>query len=376
MSATRQLSQWMQPEVSSRVFDDFGFLHWERLWLVLGVALAIGAFVWGAHRRKRAMAALGNPQIIARLVQSVSQNGRSVRAGLVVASLAALVFALMRPQYGGVATVSPSTGLDIVLVVDYSKSMLAQDIYPSRSQRVEAELSHFLEDARRRGDRVGLVIFAGAARGLPVTSDLSLLELYLQRADPKTEEPGGTAIGKALNMGVDFLVEARRDTGAQEQDSVADPERSDQALILLTDGEDTESRPLEVAERAASLGIHIYSVGIGSASGEPIVKFDEAGEKIGYQTDEDGNYVLTRLDEETLKGLAEATHGSYVRVDPNNFSLDVLRREFSNLSRAERESTIEIHRQEGYALAVFPALILLCLSLAIGDRRREKVRRS
>jgi Ca-activated chloride channel family protein len=352
---------------AASVFDDFGFLHLDRVWLLAPIALAVGAYFWGAHRRRKVFEALGNQELVARLVSSVNHNARLLRAIFVLCAMAALMVGLMRPQYGGVAKVKPSSGLDIVVVVDYSKSMLAQDVYPSRSKRLEAELSHFLDDAERRGDRVGLVIFAGGARGLPVTSDMSLLDLYLQKADPKTEEPGGTAIGKALTLAVEFLVEARSDAQQGEQQA----EVSDQVIILLTDGEDTVSRPQEVAEEAAELGIHIYAVGIGSRSGEPIVKLDAEGNKVGFQTDESGNYVLTRLDEDTLKQLAETTRGSYVRVDPDSFSLDKVRGMFSDLSRAQRESTVHIYRQEGYLLAVIPALIFLCLGLVMGDRRRR-----
>lgn len=353
---------------SASVFDDFAFAHPERAWLVVAVVAAVGAFVWGGFRRRRLLAALGNPELVARLVASVHSGARLVRAAVVVAAMLCVVLGLMRPQYGGVAKVKPSSGLDIVIVVDYSKSMLAQDVYPSRSKRLEAELRHFLEDAERRGDRVGLVIFAGAARGLPVTSDMALLELYLSHADPRTEEPGGTAIGKALNLALEFLVEARSE-GAQEESG---EEVADQVIILLTDGEDNVSRPQEVAAEAAALGIHIHAVGIGSRSGEPIVKLDEKGEVAGYQTDESGNYVLTRLDEDTLRSLADTTRGSYVRVDPDAFSLDLVRTKFAGLSRLRRESTVHIYRQEGFALFVLPALVLLGLGLAIGDRRRRR----
>jgi Ca-activated chloride channel family protein len=131
------------------------------------------------------------------------------------------------------------------------------------------------------------------------------------------------------------------------------------------------SRPLEIADKAAELGVRIYSVGIGSRSGEPIQKFDAQGEPAGYQTDEEGKYVMTHLDEETLEALAKRTGGAYVRVDPDAFGLDSVRAHLDQLSRAQRQDTVEIDREEGYAFAVAPALFLLCLALALGDRRRK-----
>jgi Ca-activated chloride channel family protein len=257
--------------------------------------------------------------------------------------------------------------------------MLARDVYPSRSERLEAELSRFLEDADRRGDRVGVVVFAGRARGFPVTRDSRMLELYLEEADPRTENPGGTAIGKALRLALSFLVDARRDptveAGAGEGEQSAPPvpvSETDQAIVLLTDGEDIESRPLEVAEDAARLGIRIYTVGIGSKSGEPIQKFDEAGTPSGFVTDEQGNYVMTRLDEELLRQLAETTAGGYIHVDPRAFGLDEVREMLEDLSRTQREDEIEIHRDEGYPFLVVPAWLLLSLALGLGDRRHTR----
>lgn len=351
------------------VFEDAVLARLDLWWVLLCVPLAIAAYVWAGRRRRQSLAALGNPELVGRLVAGVNHGGRVVRAILATLALTCASAGLLRLQYGGVAEIVPASGLDVVLVVDYSKSMLAQDVYPSRSERLEAELARFLDDANRRGDRVGLVVFAGAARGLPVTRDMRLLKLYLERADPKTENPGGTAIGKALAQALRFLREARA-----ESDELAADEGggdADQVIILLTDGEDTASRPAEVAEEAAELGVRIFTVGIGSKSGEPIQKFDDKGEPAGYQTDDDGNYVMTRLDEETLAQLAKATGGEYVHVDAEHFGLDEVRGLMSDLSRTQRQDTIEIHRQEGFAFLVFPALFLLALSLGIPDRRRR-----
>lgn len=347
-----------------------------RWWPLLGlVVVAAGGYVWAEFKRARAREALGRPELMTRLLASVHHANRFAAAACSVLAVGAIIIGLMRPQYGGSAQVIPASGLDVVLVVDYSKSMLATDIYPSRSERLEAELSRFLDDADRRGDRVGLVVFAGRPRGFPITRDTRMLKLYLDRASPKTENPGGTAIGRALNLAVSFLVDARRasesDPGDDEGSEVdVPPAEGEQVIVLLTDGEDTETRPLEVAEKAATLGIRIYTVGIGSKSGEPVQKFDDQGEPDGFVTDEDGNYVMTRLDEALLKSVASATDGEYVAVDMKSFGLDEVRSKLESLSRAERQDTIEIHRDEGFKFAIVPALLLLCLGLALPERRR------
>ena len=293
---------------------------------------------------------------------------------------------MLRPQVPGKAERMPTRGLDIVLAVDYSKSMLAQDVYPSRSERLEAELTRFLDESGRRGDRVGVVIFAGEARGFPLTTDMRVLQLFLSHADPRRENPGGTAIGKALDKSLDLLVAVRRDDAETRAESLGERllaeefagqhelEQADQIVILLTDGEDTVGRPLEVAKRAAQLGVRIYTVGIGSTSGEPVMQYDESGEPVGYATDKDGKPQMTRLDAETLKQLAKATKGEYVHVDADQFGLDEVRDQIAGLAAAQRESAIEVHREEGFLFLLVPALVLLSLSLALGDRRRTEVR--
>src|SRR5690606_9638076 len=237
-----------------------------------------------ARQRRQAVEQLGNPTLLARLLATVDPGKRLIRALLAVVGLAMTILGLMRLQYGGEAKVLPARGLDIVLAVDYSKSMLAQDVYSTRSERLEAELARFLDESGRRGDRVGVVIFAGEARGFPLTTDMRVLQLFLSHADPRHENPGGTAIGKALDKSLDLLVAVRREDAGARAESLGEEllaeaegeqlEQADQIVILLTDGEDTVGRPLEVAKRAQQLGVRIFTVGIGSSSGEPVMQYD------------------------------------------------------------------------------------------------------
>ena len=380
MSLSPQLllaRMWLEDEVGAGAnLADLVFAKLGYAWLALLVPLAIAAYLWAARQRRLAVERLGNPILLARLLATVDPGKRLIRALLTVLALAATVLGMMRLQYGGKAKVLPTRGLDIVLAVDYSKSMLAQDVYPSRSERLEAELTRFLDESGRRGDRVGVVVFAGATRAFPLTSDMGVLSLFLSHADPRYENPGGTAIGKALDKSIELLVAVRRE-GAQDDAALlpgeldeAVVEQADQIVILLTDGEDTLGRPLELAQKAAQLGIRIYSVGIGSSSGEPVMRYDENGEPTGYATDAEGKPQMTRLDAETLKSLAKATKGEYVHVDAERFGLDEVRGLVEGLAAAQREQSIEIHREEGFLFFLIPAVLFLCGALAIGDRRR------
>lgn len=383
MSIVGAVLGWVDGESSMGTLDEVVAAN-EHLWpLGFVVLLAIGLFVFASRRRASAMRALGNPVLVSRLVDTVNRPARIVSAVAVTLALAGIVAGLLRVQYGGTAKVVPASGLDVVLAVDYSKSMLATDVYPSRSERLEAELAHFLDDADRRGDRVGVVVFAGRPRGFPLTRDSRMLKLYLERADPKTENPGGTGIGRALGLALTFLVDARRadDEGQptadapdvkQAEKAPIPPAENDQAIILLTDGEDTETRPLEIAAEAAKLGVRIYTVGIGSRSGEPIQKFDAQGEPDGFVDDGKGNYLMTRLDEDLLGEIAKATGGRYVRVDPDKFGLDEVRKMLEDLSRSQRQDEIEINRDEGFAFFVLPAFVLLLVGLMLPRRSRRR----
>jgi Ca-activated chloride channel family protein len=377
------LLAWADPEELGTL-DEVVFDNWNYWPALLAVPLVALAFVWAARQRRRAVEALGNPALVSRLVGTVHHGRRILVAVAMTLAVAAVGVGLLRLQYGGTAEVIPASGLDVVLAVDYSKSMLAQDVYPSRSERLEAELGRFLDDAGRRGDRVGVVVFAGAARGFPITPDMRLLKLYLGDADPRFERPGGTAMGKALTRALSFLVDARRGVDdvpmageEDDEDKEAEaareipPAENGQAIVLLTDGEDNASRPLEVAEEAARLGVRVYTVGIGSSSGEPIQSFDENGQPTGFVKDEKtGEYRMTRLDEPLLQEIAKLTGGRYVKVEADRFSLDEVRDVLEELSRTQREDTIEVHHDEGYAIPVVAALVLLCLGLGLPERRR------
>lgn len=361
-------------DTSLSLFDQVVLGRWDLAWLFVLVPLVAAGYVWAARQRRRALTGLGNHTLVSRLVATVHHGNRLVIAVVTTLAMLCLTLAMLRPQYGGTTRIVPVGGLDVVLVVDYSKSMLAKDVYPTRSERLAAELTRYLDEAERRGDQTGLVVFAGAARGLPVSRDTRILKLYLDKADPRTENPGGTAIGKALKLALQYLVDARKagqEAVAQSPGDAPPPPEADQIIILLTDGEDTTSRPLEIAAEAAKLGVRIYTVGIGSKSGEPIQKFNAEGQPDGYVTDDKGNYLMTRVDEETLKKLAEGTGGQYTLVEPDRFGLEAVSEWTRELTRGQRADTVTLHREEGYPFLVAPALLLLSIAMALGERRRR-----
>jgi Ca-activated chloride channel family protein len=322
--------------------------------LVLGFALAFA-------RRHRALARLGDHPLIVRMTQSVSVARKVWRAALTVVALALMVLALARPQAGGRSHLEKPLGLDIIVALDFSKSMLAKDIYPSRLERAKRELERLLDSLA--GDRVGLVAFAGETLSYPATTDYDAIKLFWRDLSPADMPVGGTAIGRALRAGIDMLSRLRSQGG----------ETRDQIILLLTDGEDTESQPLAMADEAAKLGIKIYSVGIGSRSGELVPEPSENQEATGFIKDKDGKYVTSRLDESLLSQLAQKTSGGYLRADAQNFGVEAVTSALSGLKRTASEARLVKHYNEIFELLLLPAFLLLALEFCLSERRRKTV---
>ena len=271
--------------------------HPHLLWLLLLVPAAVLAYAVASVARRRALARLGSPDLIARMSPATSRPRKVARAALLCIALGLLAAALARPQAGGRARLEKQRGLDLVVALDFSKSMLAKDIYPSRLERAKRELEQLMD--RLNGDRVGLVAFAGETLTYPPTTDYDAVKLFWRDLSPADLPVGGTAIGRAITAAVDMLTRLRAQGG----------ETRDQVILLLTDGEDTESNPLQAAEEAAKVGVKVFAVGIGSRSGELVPDMGESDQAAGYMKDRDGKYVTSRLDEDLLAQIAGRTGG-------------------------------------------------------------------
>jgi Ca-activated chloride channel homolog len=333
--------------------------HPQLLWLLLLVPTAVLAFAIAFVARRRALARLGNPTLIQRMSATVSMPRKVARAVLMCLVLGLLGFALARPQAGGRARLEKQRGLDIVVALDFSKSMLAKDIYPSRLERAKRELEQLMDHLS--GDRVGLVAFAGETLTYPPTTDYDAVKLFWRDLSPADMPVGGTAIGRALTAATEMLSRLRAQGG----------ETRDQVILLLTDGEDTESRPLEAADEAAKLAIKIFAVGIGSRSGELVPEVGENDQAAGYLKDRDGKYVTSRLDEDLLAQMGGKTGGGYLRADAQHFGVEAIEAALARLKRTESETRLVKQYDEIYEALLLPALLLLLIEACMGDRRRK-----
>ena len=237
------------------------FVNPHALWLLLAVPAAVIAYGVFFGVRRRRLARLGDEALVARMTAGVSMARKVLRAALMVAALGLTAVALARPQVPGKSRPAKQRGLDLVVALDFSRSMLATDIYPSRLERSKRELGELL--ATLGNDRVGVVAFAGETLTYPPTTDYAAIKLFWLDLHPWDMPVGGTAIGRAIRASLDQLV-ALRSKGAS-----SDATRG-QAILLLTDGEDNDSEPLEAADQASKLGVKIFTVGVGSRSGAAV----------------------------------------------------------------------------------------------------------
>ena len=319
------------------------FGHPLLLTALLVVPAAAVLVVWATGRRRRALGMLAEPHLIDGLLAGVSVAGRRWRLGLWVVAVAFLVLAMARPQWGEREVLVEQEGVQIMVALDVSASMLAQDVRPDRLSRAKLELIDLMD--RLDGDEVGLVLFSGAAFvQLPLTSDYLTARRFLDAANTESISRPGTVIGLAIEMATTAF-DAERE-GAK-------------VILLMTDGEDSETDPVAAAREAANQGVTIFAVGFGSPDGHPVPELDRYGNVVGLKTDSRGNQVLSRLDEATLREVAEAGGGGY--LGPGG-AAPTIAAEIDALQAARLESRVETQHVERFQ--IFLAIAVLALIVA------------
>ena len=315
---------------------------------------ALVALCWWAHARtRRDLARFGDQQLLDRLTGTVSRRGQTTKTVLLVITVALLVTALARPQFGSRVETVRREGQDIVIALDVSASMVAEDMAPNRLQKAKFAIADLI--GRLEGDRVGLVAFAGEAFvQCPLTLDYSAARLFLNAMDPGMMSVQGTNLGQAVEVALDAFAET---------------DRRHRVLVVITDGEDHEGEVDAAVERALEEGVRIYTVGIGSAEGVPIPELEAAGRPRRFKRDALGAVVTTRLDETTLRTIATRTGGAYHRASPAGTELVLLAAELTAGEGQEFEAEQVTLFDEQYQLFLGFALALLVAELLVSDRR-------
>jgi len=326
------------------------------LWGTLG-ALLIGALLaLGAFLHQRAVKRFGDPERVSELVTSRPGGRRALKSVLLVLALGLAFVALAQPQYGRGTRLIPATDLDVVLVMDFSKSMYARDVAPSRIERAKTEMGRLI--AELPGARFGAVAFAGDALAFPLTSDGGAIAQFYKQLVPNDMPSGGTAIARALEAGRELFA---RDPLSKDHRRV---------MVLVTDGEDLEGDPLTVAAAARQDGITIDVVQIGGRTPEPIPDVDDSGRVQGYRVDENGQPMTTSLSaagEEQLTKIAETAGGVIVRSEKGQTGIDEVAARLRQLMSEELSEKVETVYADVFAYPLALAILLLLIETFIGE---------
>jgi Ca-activated chloride channel family protein len=334
------------------------FRFFDPDWLMALAALPVlAALFWiAAVRRRRAMETFGDSDLVRKLTGTVSPEARRWKAALAVVAVGFAVLALARPQFGSRVETVRSVGQDIVVAVDLSRSMLAEDVAPNRLERARLAILRLMNGLD--GDRIGLVAFAGDAFvQSPLTTDYAAAGMFLNAMDPDIMPVQGTDLGAALRVSLDALGQGARDAGV---------------VVLVTDGEDHEATFEEQLERAASEGVQVHVVGIGSVEGVPIPIYDAQGRRDGFVRDEAGTVVTTRLGEETLRTVAERTGARYVTAGAGGVGFDDLVDELAGVEGEALEERQVTRFEEQFQMFLAMALALLFVEWVWPERRRVR----
>lgn len=336
---------------------DSGFAQPAFLALIV-VALALGiAGLVIALRRRAATQRLLSERFVDKLAPGVSELRPALQSGFYTFGLVLMAIALAQPECGSHSELVKRSGIDLVVALDASASMLARDVQPSRIERAKLELTTLLDELK--GDRVGIVAFAGDAFvQSPLTSDYAAAKLFLRAVDPEEMPQGGTDIGGALTLSKQVLDNA----GGEARDRV---------VVLLSDGEDFGGDVAEAVNALKEGNVRVYAVGIGSETGEPIPLVNKAGDVVGYKRDDSGNTVLTRLNASALRSVAEETGGEYFH-QPRQVAMQKVVELIDHLQKADFESRMTIRYEQTFQYFAGPGFALLVAGMLIRPSRRRR----
>lgn len=331
----------------------FANFHYIYFFILLPVLMLFFFYVF--HKKKLALQRFGRLGLVNILAGSTSKKRQYLKVFLLLSGFSFLLLGLMRPQIGTKLEEVKREGQDIVIALDVSKSMLAEDIKPNRLEKAKHEISGLID--RLEGDRVGLVAFAGQSFiQCPLTLDYGAAKIFLDIMDTQTIPVQGTAIGEAIKTSINAFNRQ---------------ERKNKILVLITDGEDHKSDPIKWAEEAKKEGIIIYTVGIGSFEGVPVPEGPSNAGK-GFKKDKEGRVVISKLGEITLEKIALSTNGKYYLASPREAELDKIFEAISGMDKKELASLQFTQFEDRFQYFLITGLLLIVLEFFISERIRIK----
>ncbi len=333
----------------------FRFANIEILWLGMTIPVFIAGYIMMTRRKRRQLESFGDKELVEQLMPNASRVRPAVKFSIVMVALALLIIAAARPQFGQSEHKEKRQGIEAIIALDISNSMMAEDVAPNRLDRAKQMLSKLMDNMVN--DKVGLVVFAGDAFvQLPITCDYVSAKMFLNTIKPELIKTQGTAIGQALNTSI-------RCFGEQSDAS--------RAIILITDGENHEDDAVAVAKRAKEAGIQVLVVGIGKPEGSPI---PVPGTNRFFK-DRNGNVVVSKLNEDMCREIAQAGGGIYVRCDNTNTATRAIQKELDKMATQEIETQVFTDYNEQFQSFALIALLLLVIDYFIFNRKNKSLSR-
>jgi Ca-activated chloride channel homolog len=332
----------------------FRLAHPQLIYLYLLLPVLIILYLFMRKWKKQALKKFGEEKLIRKLFPDVSITRPGIKFVLLMMATVFFIAALCGPLIGSKLEEVKRKGADIIIALDVSNSMLAEDLKPDRLQRAKQSIGRLID--KLQGDRIGIIVFAGEAYvQLPVTTDYGAAKMFLNTIDPDLVPKQGTAIGAAIDLAVQ---------------SFTDTTKKHSAIIVITDGENHEDDAVKSAKEAADQGIRVYTIGMGSEQGAPIPLYSN-GSKVGYRQDRSGKTVITKLDESKLSEIADAGNGYFVRANNSDDGLDAILKELGGLDRKEFKAKMytDYENQFQYFLAI--ALLFLLAEFIPGERKSK-----
>ncbi len=335
----------------------FRFAHPQLLWLLAVIPPMVIFYIFTRIKRKKLLKQYGNPEMIRMLMPGVAPTKLKLKFYLQLLALSFLILALAGPQFGSKLQTIKKNGVEVMICLDISNSMLAKDIAPNRLEKSKQILGRLVD--QMKDDKVGLIVFAGDAfTQLPITNDYVSAKMFLSSINPKMVSSQGTAIGDAISLAIR---------------SFTPNEASEKAIIVITDGENHEGNAPEAAKNALSKGIKVNVIGVGSTQGSPVP--DDSGRANSFRKDKSGNVVVTKLNEEMAQEIAAAGEGVYVRADNSNAAQKAIIDAVNNMNKTELESRVYSDYDEKYQVFLLVSFLILLINIFILDRKNSVLSR-
>jgi len=332
----------------------FRFGNQPALYLLLLLPVIIAAFIYFRHLRKKALSRFGNPEILAPLMPNVSRSRPVLKLTILLLALAFMIVGLARPQFGAKLQKTKRQGVEIIIALDVSNSMMSEDIQPNRLERAKRAISRLTE--RLTNDKIGLIVFAGDAYvQIPITTDYNSAKMFLSAINTSVVPKQGTAIGAAINLAAS---------------SFSPQTETSKAIVVITDGENHEDDAIGSAKSASENGVVVHTIGMGLPQGGPIPVYSAGGQK-DFMRDREGNVIITRLDEKMLQDIAISGGGTYVRANNTEVGINQIFDEVNKMEKTELETRTYSDYNDQFIYFFIVALALLAFEFLIMERKNK-----